>query len=190
MTGSASPIRKTTPDIVLRSATPADARAIGRLHAASWRDAYRGILSDPFLDGPVTSDRERFWDRRFSQPRDDLIVVVAQSDEAVIGLAALVVAEDPRWGTLIDNLHILPQWRRRRIGGLVLREASRRIPNAEMERPVHLFVLERNASAQAAYRGWGGRPVERLVKLESDGESHRVLRYVWPDRAALLAGLG
>lgn len=40
-----------------RVAHPADADAIAGLHAASWRENYRGILSDAFLDGEVEADR-------------------------------------------------------------------------------------------------------------------------------------
>ena len=41
------------PSLTLRAMTAADATIVARLHAASWRTAYRGILSEEYLAGDV-----------------------------------------------------------------------------------------------------------------------------------------
>ena len=43
--------------VVIREATPDDARAIAEVHVASWRWAYRGDLPAEFLDGLSVDDR-------------------------------------------------------------------------------------------------------------------------------------
>ena len=39
--------------ITFRPATLADSQRIASLHTVSWRDAYRGILPDAYLEGPI-----------------------------------------------------------------------------------------------------------------------------------------
>ena len=39
--------------ITLRSVTASDAHLLAELHIASWRVAYRGLLRDEYLDGPI-----------------------------------------------------------------------------------------------------------------------------------------
>ncbi|MBI5268002.1 MAG: GNAT family N-acetyltransferase, partial [candidate division Zixibacteria bacterium] len=51
-----------------RIATPADAPAIAELHAASWRTAYRGVLSDTYLDGNIIDERTAVWHSRLTSP--------------------------------------------------------------------------------------------------------------------------
>jgi ribosomal protein S18 acetylase RimI-like enzyme len=55
---------RTTDNITLRRAEAADIPRIAALHVASWRAAYRGILSDRFLDGPVEAERLAMWQGR------------------------------------------------------------------------------------------------------------------------------
>ena len=54
----------------------ADLPSIAKLHAASWRAAYRGIFSDEFLDGDLEADRMQSWmgvvDRL--APKDRLLI--------------------------------------------------------------------------------------------------------------------
>jgi hypothetical protein len=45
------------PMVTLRDATEHDSPAIARLHADSWRSAYRGMLSDDYLDHRAHSER-------------------------------------------------------------------------------------------------------------------------------------
>ena len=53
------------PHFVIRDVrSEGDANAIAAVHAESWRTAYRGILSDAYLDGPIDAERRRLWRAR------------------------------------------------------------------------------------------------------------------------------
>ena len=43
--------------VTFRPAAAGDAAAIAALHVESWRTAYRGLVPDEFLAGPVERDR-------------------------------------------------------------------------------------------------------------------------------------
>ena len=173
----------------LRDAVAADADAIAALHAASWRSAYRGIVSDAFLDGEVAAERRAVWRGRFQEPiSPDMVVVVAQEGDAsdLAGLACILGGRHPVQGSLIDNLHVRPGGLGRGLGGRLLAEAARRLPDRWAATPLHLTVLEENARAIAAYERWGGRLAERLSE-PLGGEPYRVRRYAWDNPADLIA---
>lgn len=78
----------------LRAAVGTDGDATAALHAASWRSACRGMMSDADLDGPVGRERQMFWHVRLRSPR--------------AGLWTLLADHDHHGGTLIDNIHVAP----------------------------------------------------------------------------------
>jgi len=48
--------------VTLRGARVADAAAMARVHVASWRSTYRGLMRDAVLDDPgFVGRREDFW---------------------------------------------------------------------------------------------------------------------------------
>lgn len=49
-----------------REAEATDADKIATLHAESWKRAYRGHLSDAYLDGPIEDERRSVWQARFA----------------------------------------------------------------------------------------------------------------------------
>jgi len=65
-----------------------DAAVIARINVASWRAAYRGIVSDDFLARISVGARERAWrERILGDPTRP--VFVAERDDTVIGYCAL-----------------------------------------------------------------------------------------------------
>jgi ribosomal protein S18 acetylase RimI-like enzyme len=174
----------------IRTAGREDAEGIGRLHARSWQSAYRGILRDDFLDGPVAAERAALWQSRMTNEAEPApVVVVAEDGAEIVGLACILPGHDSRWGSLIDNLHVAPDRKRAGLGRRLLAEAASCVPARFAKVPLHLTVLRANTAAQAAYDSYGGEVVEALDVLEPDGGTYPVLRYRWDTPAALLARL-
>jgi hypothetical protein len=98
----------TMPDLLprFRAARPDDAHAVAGLHTDSWQRHYRGAYSDAFLDGEVSEYLARMWTERLATPGPQARTIVAEYDGEVVGIAHTLLGEDPRWGALIDNLHV------------------------------------------------------------------------------------
>jgi hypothetical protein len=92
--------------VTYRAALPSDAPAIAALHADSWRRHYRGAYSDAFLDGEVATERLLVWTDRMNEPGEGRSTIVAESEGRFVGFCHAVFDHDPRWGTLVDNLHV------------------------------------------------------------------------------------
>jgi len=89
-----------------REATELDAGAIAALHADSWRRHYRGAYLDSYLDGDIVAERLEAWTIRLAPPRSNQATVCADVDGDVVGFAHTMFGHDPRWGALLDNLHV------------------------------------------------------------------------------------
>ena len=174
-------------DISYRVAEPNDAEAIALLHARSWRDAYRGILRDEFLDNALESDRIAVWRDRFGSPALGQFVQVATVGETPIGFVCTFGAESERWGSCIDNVHVAPDFRSRGVGRVLMRHAAHWLASRFPSVGVYLWVFEANARARELYQRLGAANVETTIMEYPGGGEGPYCRYAWPTPQALAA---
>jgi GNAT superfamily N-acetyltransferase len=173
---------------MFRHANSQDADRIAALHADSWRRHYRGAYADSFLDGDVEEDRRSVWSARLAAP-DNSATILAERDGRLVGFVHVIFDDDPRWGSLLDNLHVIDDQRRTGLGTKLLVRAAEAVGQQAAHRGMYLWVLEQNTAAQQFYVGKGAECVE---KTPLPGNPARLngnplgLRMVWPDVAPLL----
>jgi ribosomal protein S18 acetylase RimI-like enzyme len=179
------------PAVSYRTARAADADGIGALHADSWRRFYRGAFADEYLDGDVLAERRAVWTARLASPAPDRVTIVAEVDAGLAGFIHLVLDEDERWGSLVDNLHVAHDRQRLGIGAALMVRGARAAVERGRTRAMYLWVLEQNTRAQAFYAALGGRPAGQHVVEPPGGVPGRLngsplsLRYVWPDASGI-----
>ncbi len=175
-----------TPEVSYREATEHDAQAIAQLHADSWRRHYRGAYLDTYLDGDVVSDRLEVWRSRLAPPRSNQYTVVAEQGGEVVGFVHTVFDHDPKWGALVDNLHVRSDLKGGGIGTALLSEAAKELLRVRPSSSLHLWVLGQNTAAQAFYEARGGIRVETEVRGPFPGGGRAVgHRYAWRDPSDL-----
>jgi len=172
--------------IKTRMAVAADAVAIANLHAQSWRIAYRGMLSDEFLDKHVVGERTALWQERFRVPAANQYVLVAEVDGAMTGFACAYGGEDQEWGSFLDNLHVTPERKREGIGSTLMQDVARWSLKSWPQCGMYLWVLESNMPAIQFYEKLGGRLAGEGKWNPPDGGAYRKLRYAWDDLGELL----
>jgi len=156
----------------IRRAAPGDLRAIAAIHAASWREAYRGMLPDSYLENEVGPDLEAHWRSTDIKPGD--VVLVAEED-APLGFIAVWCRPDP----YIDNLHVLPGHNSKGIGARLMGAAAE-ILLSQGHTTAQLWVLEQNTRALKFYRRLGGEAVETVDRPVFDQEALQT-KVVWRD---------
>ena len=172
--------------LTYRQATSADAEAIASLHTVNWREAYRGILPDAYLDGPIVGERLDLWRSRFASPGADRhFVLLAESEGDLVGFVCVLLDEEPQWGACLDNLHVLPGWRSRGIGRELFGRAARWSMSTEPGWGLHLWVLEANLGARRFYEALDGEIVERRHKNVAVGVTVPAVRYLWHELEGL-----
>jgi ribosomal protein S18 acetylase RimI-like enzyme len=163
----------------IRPATVADAAAIAALHAASWRSAYRGILSDRTLGSALEGERRAHWSNKLAAMAPEDTVLIADD----LGFIAVWAKGEPGFGAYIDNLHVHPERRSAGLGRRLLGEAMRRVA-ARGETMAYLWVFDGNSRAVEFYRRLGGEIVEGGFD-EIDGARVAHSRIAWRDTARL-----
>jgi ribosomal protein S18 acetylase RimI-like enzyme len=176
-----------TEAIRFRDAGPADAEAIGRLHADSWRRHYRGAYPDSFLDGDVEAERITHWRARLGLGNAAHRTIVAEAGGDLVGFVHVSLDGDPRWGALLDNLHVGHAVKRQGVGTELMSRAARVVAELRSGSGMFLWVLTQNTAAQAFYVARGGVRVEEADGPTRGGVTSRVLRYVWSDPGVLVA---
>jgi ribosomal protein S18 acetylase RimI-like enzyme len=172
--------------IIIRPATELDAATIAAIHVASWRDAYAQILVPDYLSGDIEADRLAVWSKRLRErPAAQLVDVAVDSAGQAQGFVCGYRDLDPAWGSLIDNLHVLPDTRGQGIGERLLRAAARQLLAKDTGSGLHLWVFEANEAALRFYKRVGGKVVERTASHMPAAGGKPVLRVHWPTLAQI-----
>src|SRR6266511_3235217 len=128
--------------VEIRLARPVDASHIAKLHADSWRRHYRGAYSKRYLDGNLDADRLAVWTERMNAHDGRHFTLLAEHEDLPIGFVHVALDADPRWGALVDNLHVTTAVQRSGVGTLLLDRAARIILERRPSSGVYLWVLE------------------------------------------------
>ena len=166
----------------IRNAEHSDADAIALIHAESWRSSYRGILSDEFLDGAVWDERRSFWQKRMRESgTEKRLILLACEENEVLAFLCLYLDADPRWGALLDNLHIHPNRKGYGHGSALMAHAAKWVRRERPQSGLYLWVYEQNHQAREFYEKLGGTSGEKLLKKTVEGKQVATLRYIWAD---------
>jgi GNAT superfamily N-acetyltransferase len=176
------------PVVQYREATEIDADPIALLHADSWRRHYRGAFLNAYLDGDIVPERRKEWTKRLAHPRSDQFTVCAEIDGAVIGFAHMIIGHDPRWGALLDNLHVRSDIKRTGVGTALLSKAAQALIRRRPSGMLYLWVLDQNVAAQTFYEARGGCRVETTLRGPFPGGGRALgHRYVWLEPRQLIS---
>ncbi|HZO91304.1 MAG TPA: GNAT family N-acetyltransferase [Chthonomonadaceae bacterium] len=163
-----------------REATYTDCLTIATLHANSWRRTYRGSYRDEFLDGPVFEDRRAVWEKRLAEPPANQFVV-AEEEGYLVGFACAYGRVDPRWGTLLDNIHVRPAQQRQGIGTALVAEVVAWCHAHYADCGLWLWVVGQNERARRFYERLGAvnNGAELRPPSAGGGAPREVHRYSW-----------
>lgn len=172
--------------MVLREASIKDLSNIAELHAQSWRENYSDTLSNKYLSEDVYADRTKIWTARLTNPLLNQFILIAEVDSIFCGFVCMFGANDPRFGTIIDNLHVKSTIKGKGIGTKLLVEAAGWAARNYENDNLYLEVLEGNLKAIKFYESLGGECVDIAYWHTPCGNKVKELIYSWgtPDKLA------
>jgi len=164
-----------------------DLESLAKLHAESWRESYRGIFSDDFLDNGVLEERVDYWANRLSSPKKNQLVMIAADENEVTGFICAFGDESSQWGTFIENLHVSKSVQGKGIGKQLMYLAAKWADETFEHKGVYLEVLEDNLNARNFYQRIGAKYQETNL-WQPPGSDYKVndLLYVWESNFPLL----
>lgn len=137
--------------VTIRRAAADDAPAIAEVHVASWRSAYRGMMSESFLEELSIQERAEGWRSTIEDPAS--VVLVAERAGVVAGFVGGLApaTEDAE----IDSLHVDPAAVGAGTGAALLHAAEAALAERGSTR-ARLWVIEDNERARSFYEreGW------------------------------------
>lgn len=164
-------------EVLIRPATAADADSIARVHIASWREAYSGVVAEEHLDRLGTAERAREWRAVLADLGRGTTVWVAQEGEDILGFASLGPSRDEdadRTTLEIYTIYLEPSAWGRGVARELMRTVLAAVPETAT---VTLWALDANERARHFYRrhGFAADGVERLEEI--GGQHYREIRY-------------
>ena len=165
-------------EITIRPARPGDARRIARLDVETWRAAYAGILTTPFLVGLSTTRRELGWSAVIErEPRD--VRVAVDGDGTILGFGSCGRCRaGAECAGEVYTLYVAPDWQNRGIGRRLLLALFERLVAQGCGSAI-IWVLRDNPG-RFFYQRLGGREVQRRV-LAVGGKRIEAAGYAWHD---------
>lgn len=163
----------------IRQAVVGDAAEVAVVHVAVWQAAYAGTMPAAFLAGLSVRRREESWRRVFEERGPDPAVLVAETDEGIVGFAVggPSRADDAAPGTgELYAINLLPgQWGAGL--GRTLHDRILAALTATGYRQATLWVLDTNARARRFYEREGWAPDGATQRDEFDGAVLDEVRY-------------
>ena len=160
----------------IRRATPSDLKDIAAIHVESWKDAYSGVMPAEFMAGQIDRDLAQHWREIGIQNQD--IVWVAEED-SLVGFVAVWCRPIP----FIDNLHVRPSHRSKKIGSALMNAAAKELFKKGYN-SAYLWVFESNEKAIRLYERLGGSQKEQATKNVFGYEVPSV-KIEWDDLAGI-----
>lgn len=171
--------------INLRLAQLSDYAAIAKLHAGNWRENYRGVFSDAFLDNNLDERRSGIWYNKLKFPAGNQKVTVAISGHVIVGFSCLLLNDNPVFGSLLENLHVATVAQKSGIGKLLMNDCAENIIENGCSRKMYLWVYASNLNAISFYDYLGGKNIEVVEKQNEDGTKALAYKYFWNDASDL-----
>lgn len=165
--------------VTYRQANAGDYLEIAKLHVKSWQQNYRGDFSDHFLDTEATAEREGVWQNRLNNPMSNQYCWVAELDGLICGFACAFLADDAKYGALLDNLHVLDTAKGKGIGRQLMRLVALEVLKNDPNGKLYLWVLKNNTSAMAFYERLGGVNFETVVGNDIGDQEVLKCRVTW-----------
>lgn len=173
--------------MLIREATIVDAPAIAAIHVDSWRTAYRGLVSDDYLDNLHMEDRLARWQQLLAfEQSGTFAYVVEDAPGEVVGFAygGPERTGRPDYSGELWALHVAGPYQRSGLGRRLTSEVARRLHSMGFN-SLMLWVLTENHPARRFYERLGGVYVTERVEAFAGGSIDEVA-YGWPDISPLL----
>ena len=154
------------PDLTIRSATDADVTDVARIHVASWRDAYRGVIPDAVIDARGVEGAAAMWSANLAKFPGNLTVAETPDGQIAGFSCAGPVTDLERSGPFeseVYALHVRPDMRRRGVGAALLRHAIRRARDELHLHSMIVWTLEGLRLSRRFYEREGGTLVKHGV---------------------------
>lgn len=169
----------------IRKAKREDAKGISYVHIQSWKETYKGIISQGYLDSLKIEDREPLWEKSLSETAGESSVFVAVNPEGdIVGFASF---GKERTGNFkadgeLYAIYLLKKYQKDKVGLRLLQRGVDELFEKKY-RSMLVWVLAENRSRQFYESLHPEKAAEEVVSIAS--QDFVELAYQWDDLKSL-----
>jgi ribosomal protein S18 acetylase RimI-like enzyme len=169
-----------------REATVLDASGITKVKVDTWKTAYKGIISETYLQSLSYKDKEKNWIHRLENPTHGEKIFIAETNQKkVVGFAlatlekcnpivALLQAE--RFKGELCAIYLLDEFQHKKIGTELVKLVVKYLKVNSIDSMI-TWVLKQNPSRKF-YEKLGGRVIGEQ-SIEIGGDRYTEIAYGW-----------
>ncbi len=166
-----------------------DFDAIAQLHTRSWQKYYQGILKQDYLDDEILNERRAIWQTRLTNPPFNQHILMMLDKGNLCGFICVFGHHDFEKGSMVDALHVDPQYQHRGVATALLKGVSEWLEQFFADSGIYLEVLVKNRQAVAFYQHIRGNCVENRKWVAPCGTEVDEAIYCWESPKQLLLEL-
>lgn len=170
--------------INIRDARPADAEDIARMHIASWRAAYAGIVANEWLDSRDLNDNAKRWSDNLNAPKDKKqVTYLAYDGERLAGFATVGESRSDKYSGHAElwAIYAHPDYYGKGVGRALFNKCAAYAAEIGADK-MFVNVLTDNPLGRNFYERMGA-----VVIPDSEGDvmlgeqSYRDIKYEWKE---------
>ena len=138
--------------MVIRYARPEDLNSIAALYVRNHKAAYRGLLSDAYLDALTVESASAKWKKKIGP--EDACILIAEQDGSFLGFAAAMPDPELERTWYLESLHVAEDARGQGIGTALIR-ACAKIAEEKGFQQMSVCVVRGNDPAAGLYQRIG-----------------------------------
>ncbi|MGE0173256.1 MAG: N-acetyltransferase family protein [Oligoflexales bacterium] len=167
--------------ISVRRAKPEDAPEIANVHLNSWREAYRNILPQSYLDQLPLSFKGRMNRWAEGLKEEDDITYVADTEKGIVGFAAFNGARDEELGNYgeLGAIYLFERFKGKAVGYELLKRGFADLYHKQF-RKGYCWVIANNPTVRF-YERCGGIANGMSKEIEIGGQKIKEIVLVWND---------
>lgn len=160
-------------NIQIREATVNDALGIAKVHVETWQSAYRGQVSDAYLESLSVETKVEGWRNSLEHPKSGVHTLVAILDDQVVGWCVGGTNRDEDVSENVGELqgiYVHPDFAGKGAGSALMNEMLKILRNDGYQKAT-LWVLDTNEKTRKWYesKGWeieGGTKVDHRFDFD------------------------
>ena len=187
----AAAVRSEISSIVIRRARVGDAEAIARVRVDSWRETYRGMIPQAYLDAMKLEQSRALWEKVLTAGSTAVSVFVAECGAEIVGFGSGNMLAEPKHGfdAELSAVYVRREFQHAGIGRRLVAETA--VALSQRDRGASgliVWVIAGNKRARAFFERMGAELVIEQA-FQWDGMDLVEAGYGWRTPGALTASL-
>ena len=185
----AAAVRSEISSIVIRPARAGDAEAIARVRVDSWRETYRGMIPQAYLDAMKLEQSRALWEKVLTARSTAVSVFVAECGADIVGFGSGNMLAEPKHGfdAELSAVYVRREFQRAGIGRRLVAETAIALSQRDGGASgLIVWVIAGNKGARAFFERLGAELVVEQA-FQWDGMDLVEAGYGWRTVEALTA---